>query len=192
MATDTPPPAQRPRTSLLVLLGVAVVALIAYWMWQSASSAAAPSNQQRTQRAQAAQGQGAPPLNVRLDELKGPPPEPSESERNPFRFQPKPPPPPPPPPAMGGRGTGRGEPGSEPGGAPLPPQVPPIPLKFIGTLEGRGPGKVAIFSDNRGLPVYGREGDIILGQYRIVKIGVESVVMEYVDGRGRQTIPLRG
>jgi hypothetical protein len=51
---------------------------------------------------------------------------------------------------------------------------------------------VAIFSDGRGLPLYGKEGESILGQYRIVKIGVESVVMEYLDGRGRQTIPMRG
>ena len=36
------------------------------------------------------------------------------------------------------------------------------------------------------------EGDIIAGQYRLVKIGVESVVMEYVDGRGRTTIRLSG
>ena len=34
----------------------------------------------------------------------------------------------------------------------------------------------------------GREGDIIAGQYRLVQIGNESVVMEYVDGRGRTTI----
>jgi hypothetical protein len=33
---------------------------------------------------------------------------------------------------------------------------------------------------------------VIEGRYRIVKIGVESIVMEYVDGTGRQTIPLRG
>jgi hypothetical protein len=51
---------------------------------------------------------------------------------------------------------------------------------------------VAIYSDGRGLQPRGREGDIILGQYRIVHIGVESVVLEYLDGRGRQTIPLRG
>jgi hypothetical protein len=73
-----------------------------------------------------------------------------------------------------------------------PPPPPPIPLKFIGTVEGKGPGKVAVFSDGQGLPQYGHEGDIVLGQYRVVKIGVESVVMEYADGRGRQTIPLRG
>ena len=44
----------------------------------------------------------------------------------------------------------------------------------------------------QGLPLDGREGETVLGQYRIVKIGVESVTMEYLDGRGRQQIPMRG
>ena len=30
------------------------------------------------------------------------------------------------------------------------------------------------------------------GRIRVVKIGVESVTLEYLDGRGRQTIPMRG
>jgi hypothetical protein len=52
--------------------------------------------------------------------------------------------------------------------APTAPLFPagtprPIPLKFIGTLEGKGSGKVAIFSDGQGLPVYGHEGDIVWG-----------------------------
>jgi hypothetical protein len=51
---------------------------------------------------------------------------------------------------------------------------------------------VALFSDGHGLRPRGHEGDIILGQYRIVHIGVESVVLEYLDGSGRQTIPLTG
>jgi len=68
---------------------------------------------------------------------------------------------------------------------------PPITLKFIGTIEAPGVGKLAALSD--GKFVYrGREGDIIEGRYRIVKIGVESIVMEYLDGRGRQTIRLTG
>src|SRR5215211_626802 len=72
------------------------------------------------------------------------------------------------------------------------PPAPPIPLKFIGTLEKAGMKKQAVFSDGRGMPLHGAEGDLILGQYRVVRIGVESVVMEYSDGRGRQTIPMRG
>jgi hypothetical protein len=32
-----------------------------------------------------------------------------------------------------------------------------------------------------------REGEIIAGQYRLVRIGKESVVLEYADGRGTPT-----
>jgi hypothetical protein len=56
----------------------------------------------------------------------------------------------------------------------------------------QGKTKVAIFSDGRGVPVYAREGELVLGQYRVVRIQIESVVMEYADGKGRQTIPMRG
>jgi hypothetical protein len=35
---------------------------------------------------------------------------------------------------------------------------------------------------------HGREGQIIDGRYRLVSIGVESIVLEYVDGRGRTTV----
>ena len=77
------------------------------------------------------------------------------------------------------------------GGVP-PPSTPPIPFKFIGVLEIPGQSqRVAILSDPRGV-YHGREGDIIEGRYRILKIGVESVEMAEVDGRGRQTIRLSG
>ena len=72
-----------------------------------------------------------------------------------------------------------------------PPPPPKIPLKFIGVLEVTGIGKVAAFSDCR-VTMRGREGEIIAGQYRLVTIGAESVVMEYVDGRGRETIRMSG
>ena len=79
-----------------------------------------------------------------------------------------------------------------PVGPPPPPPVPPIPFKFIGILEVPGQAqRVAILSDARGV-YHGREGDIIEGRYRILKIGAESVEMAEVDGRGRQTIRLSG
>jgi hypothetical protein len=71
-----------------------------------------------------------------------------------------------------------------------PPPPPPIPLKFIGTVE-RGAIKVAALSDCRNT-FQATEGQIVDGRYRLVKIGVESIVMEYVDGRGRTTIRLEG
>ena len=73
-----------------------------------------------------------------------------------------------------------------------PPPPPPIPLRFIGFVEqpDRRP-KLAVLSDGRGV-FYGHEGDIIGGRYRIVRIGLESIEMVYVDGRGQQTIRLTG
>lgn len=190
----------RPRPALLGLLGAALLVAV-YAAWPAASKATPPSNQPREQRrppaaagAKGATGQasGTQPgdLNVRLQALKDPPPEPDDAARNPFRFYVKPPPPPPPPVKVPPPPPPP-KPGDEGYVPPPPPPPPPIPLKFIGTLE-QGGRKVAIFSDGRGLPLYGKEGESILGQYRIVKIGVESVVMEYLDGRGRQTLPMRG
>jgi hypothetical protein len=77
--------------------------------------------------------------------------------------------------------------------APPPPQgPPPIPLRFIGLVDAPGQtARLAVLSDGRNV-FHGREGDIIDGRYRIVRIGVESIEMSYVDGRGRQTIRLSG
>lgn len=65
-------------------------------------------------------------------------------------------------------------------------------LKFIGVVE-RAPSqlKLAVLSDGRNV-YYGREGEVIEGRYRIERIGVESIEMSYVDGRGRQTLRLSG
>jgi hypothetical protein len=65
-------------------------------------------------------------------------------------------------------------------------------LKFIGIIESPQAGRVAALSDGRRV-FQGRVGDIIEGRYRIVRIGVESIVMEYADGSGtQQTIRLSG
>jgi hypothetical protein len=193
MADSSAASTKRPRPAILVGLAVAVAAYIVYAMWPAARQAEPPSNPPREQRRQAAKGApGAPgSLDVQLDALKQPPPVPEEASRNPFRFYVKPPPPPPPPPKA--VVTPPPPPPPAPGEEGYrPPPPPPIPLKFIGTLEVRGK-KVAIFQTERqGIPVHAAEGDLVLGAYRLVKIGVESVTMEYPDGRGRQIIPMRG
>jgi len=74
---------------------------------------------------------------------------------------------------------------------PAPP--PPIPLKFIGIVEAPTQAKrIAAFVDSTGHSLQGREGEVVAGQYRILKIGAESIEMAYLDGRGRQTIRLSG
>jgi hypothetical protein len=111
--------------------------------------------------------------------------------RNPFLLKPKPAPPPPPParPALPGGGAAGGV---DAAGQPLQPPPPPITLKFVGVVNpGGGAAKIAVLSGGTDV-FYGREGDIIDGRYRIVSIGVESIVVAYVDGRGTRRIPLGG
>jgi hypothetical protein len=71
-------------------------------------------------------------------------------------------------------------------------QPPPIPLRFIGIVQKQGDStKIAVLSDSRGV-YHGREGDVIEGRYRIVRVGNESVELVYLDGRGRQVLRLTG
>jgi hypothetical protein len=82
---------------------------------------------------------------------------------------PEPPPPPPPP--------------------PVKPPPPPIPLKFYGNalpLEGRN-RVFCLQSDDVLAPA---EGDLILKRYRIVKINLNSVVVEDTEYKNQQTLPI--
>ena len=76
---------------------------------------------------------------------------------------------------------------AEPAG---PPPPAPIPLRYVGYAETPGTGKVAALSDGR-FTYHGREGDVIEGRWRLVSIGVESLVIERIDGSGRQTLRLQ-
>jgi len=185
----------RGRTVRLIVLAGLLVVLAIVVLVQLRSSPAAPSSagpqtapQSRVGRASpAASGEEVAPL-VRLQALRARRPEPDTSQRNPFRLQPQAPPPAPAPPPGPGAG-GLSVPGDLP---PAPPPPPPILLKFIGVVEGGGrTGRIAVLSDGRDV-FYGRDGDVVDGRYRIIRIGVESIEMSYVDGRGRQTIRLTG
>jgi len=192
---------ERKRQLALGALAV-ILALVLYQMVYRAAPAtssapAASSNGERT-TPRAAQSESAPAApDVHLQALKGDRPKPESSARNLFRFATKAAPPPPPIVPSPSRGT---PPpvvvAPVPPGPPQPPQPappPPITLKFIGIIESTERAqKIAILSDGRNVPFYGREGDIIEGRYRILKIGVESIELAYVDGRGRQTIRLTG
>lgn len=176
--------------ALLAALLVVLAAVVVYRYWTAPSSQAASASKVRTGAAgpAATTGQGsAPTPQVRLDALNAERPEPATGERNLFRFKPRPAPPPPPshPAATGGANAGPPVPVG-------PPPPPPIALKFIGVLESPDRAqKIAVLRDDRGV-YQGREGDIIEGRYKILRIGVESIEMSYVDGRGRQTIRLTG
>lgn len=130
----------------------------------------------------------APVADVRIEMLKIQRPELGRTERNPFRFEARPAAPPRPvviaprppvialPPAPAG-----------------PPPPPAITLRYFGLLDSpRQAVRVATFSDGRGNVFTGKEGDIIEGRYRVIRIGPDSAELAYLDGRGRQTIRLSG
>jgi len=155
----------------------------------SSSATSAASNSSSNGRARTARSAGPPPTapDVRLRELDDERPKPISGDRNLFRFKPKPAPPEPPRPTMPPPPIVRPTP-SVPTG---PPPLPPIPLKFIGILEAPQSRNAALV-DSNGLVYHGKEGEIVAGRYRILKIGVESIELAYLDGRGRQTIRLTG
>jgi hypothetical protein len=165
-----------------------VIGLAIWFLWPSspapsASAAAAPRAQQSRSQPSAAVGE------VKLDALTAERQPPSDTPRNPFRYQPKAAPPPPKPVAPMPSGNGSaGLSGPAPTG---PPPAPPIPLKFIGILTRANGVQWAVLSDGK-VPIHGREGDIVDGRYRIVKIGTESIELTYLDGRGRQVVRLTG
>jgi len=175
---------------LLVLAAVAVVAVGVVVARRPDTPAGTPAARSNPRRANPrAAEQPTTVADVRLELLKTAPSELERSTRNPFQFKPKAPPPAPRPVVTEGRGA-----------PPVviappvpqgPPPPPPITLKYIGVLE-TSQGRVAAFRDSGGDIVYGKEGDIIDGRYRLLKIGVESADLAYVDGRGRQTIRLSG
>ena len=170
---------------------VVVLVLVIVKMWPGPSAAPAPASNRTGAPARRPQAPPEAPARpgVHLDALDTEWPKPESAERNLFRFKPKAPPPPPPAPV---RPVESVQP-VVPAGPPPPPPLAPLALKFIGIVESPSHGgKIAILSDGRNAPFYGKEGAIIEGRYRILKIGVESVELAYADGRGRQTIRLTG
>ena len=84
-------------------------------------------------------------------------------------------PPPPPPPPLPDPGT-------------LPP--PPIPLKYYGFCTERNNGKkTAYFLDNDEI-IQATEGTTLKGRYRVVRIGLNVVVMEDMQSKRQQNLPL--
>jgi hypothetical protein len=75
---------------------------------------------------------------------------------------------------------------------PVEPKAPPIPLKFYGFVNKSKVGdKRAFFLDGEDI-VIAAEGETIKKRYKIVRIGVNSAVVEDTQfkGNNQQTLPL--
>ncbi|HEX7794076.1 MAG TPA: hypothetical protein VF456_06985 [Vicinamibacterales bacterium] len=180
-------PIEKWRPILLAVLAVALAGVI-YVEWPRPADAAKATSTPKAAggRAPSATTTLTAP-DVHLKSLEEEHTKPGDIERDLFRFKTRLAPPPTTRPAVA-----IAPPPVVPSGPPPPPPLPPIALRFIGVLESANTQKIAVLSDGRGAPLYGKEGDTVLGQYKILHIGVESIEMAYLDGRGRQTIRLSG
>jgi hypothetical protein len=177
------------RTRVLVFLGLLVVGGgTAYWYSSSAAPSSVPGSVNSGGRS-ARGGRGTEVPDIRLESLERERAAMRGPERNPFQFERR---------AAAEdapRQTVRRVVPTEviPVAPAPPPPPPPIPLRFIGFLQPKGAaGRVAVLSDGRGNVFNGKEGDIIEGRYRLLRVGNDSAELVYVDGRGRQTIRLSG
>jgi hypothetical protein len=73
---------------------------------------------------------------------------------------------------------------------PAKPIPPPIPLKFYGYANRQsGPARQAFFLDGDDIQIKG-ENDVIRGKYKIIRIGINSAVVEDLANHDQQTLPL--
>lgn len=77
---------------------------------------------------------------------------------------------------------------------PPKPVIPPIPLKFYGYVSDSrnvqpGAAKRAFFLDGEDIVVAG-ENDVIRNRFKVIRIGVNSAVVEDTTNKNQQTLPL--
>lgn len=188
-----PPPGPERRRQLVRLAALLIVLLGVLWYWYVPAVPPTPTSNETSGAPAAVPGQLPVPDPLRLNAL-GASSELAEAGRNPFVF---------------GQGNVASAPGSAflttpqaappPGPAvPPPPPVPqgppPIPLRLTGlTVVQEGGRPLVTLKDPATNTLYQAfEGDIVDGRYRVVRVGVQSVVVSYLDGSGIRTLALGG
>jgi hypothetical protein len=118
----------------------------------------------------------------------------SGGDRSLFDFGQPPPPPAPviqPKPLAAAKPADNGvpKPADTPPPQPVKPAPPPIPLKFYGFVAGSGSQRRAFFIQGEEIYVAG-EGEVVQKRYKIVRIGLNSAVVEDTEHQHQQTLPL--
>lgn len=72
---------------------------------------------------------------------------------------------------------------------PVKPPPPPIPLKFYGFSSPRTGSKRAFFLEGEEIYLAG-EGELIKRRYKVVRIGLNSAIVEDTEHKHQQTLPL--
>lgn len=188
-----PPPGPERRRQLVWLSLLLVLLAGVLWYWAGPTVTPASTSNQAGRAVAAEPGPLPVPDALKLDSLRASS-DLTEVGRNPFVF-------------------GQREVASAPGSAflttpqtgpppgpavPPPPPVPqgppPIPLRLTGlTIVQAGGRTLVTLKDPATNTLYQAfEGDIVDGRYRVVKVGVQSVVVSYLDGSGIRTLALGG
>ena len=183
----------RRETALVALTAVVIVAASFWW-------SRSPAGRLRVRAASAADAPGQPIPRIDLARLDQPRTAAEASRRNLFEFGADPTPPTPPParptppgpPPPGGPGGLPGNEGLGPGLAPGPPPLPPLNVRYIGSVENSDGVRVAVLVTDRQDILTGQQGQVVANRYRIVKIGLESVDLEDVNTGQSRRVALRG
>ncbi len=75
---------------------------------------------------------------------------------------------------------------------PAAPAVPPMNVKYIGSVENKTGLRVAILLTDRQEVLTGQAGEVVANRFRILKIGYESVDIQDVGSDRVRRIPFRG
>ena len=177
------------------LLGALALVAVAVTGWVLLHSDAAPAGLSRPQ------AEHPLPAVPRIDlaRIDAPRTEEAAGRRDLFAFgraaepevAPKPPPvfPTPSPPGAGGAAGLSGNPVAA---LPVTPGLPPLNLKYIGSVENKAGVKVAVLVTDRREVLTGQAGQVVANRYRIARIGLESVDLEDVGSGQSRRIPLKG
>jgi hypothetical protein len=77
-----------------------------------------------------------------------------------------------------------------PPGPPPTPPPPPIPLKFYGYATPAPSGAKRVFLLDGEDIIVAAEGQLVKSRYKLVRVGINSVVLEDVQFKHQQTLPL--
>ena len=177
------------------LLGLAALAAVAVTGWALRHSDNAPAMLGRPR----ATAPLPPVARIDLARIDAPPGEDTAGHRDLFAFgratEPEADPAPPPvvasplgPPSAGGA-AGIGD---SVAAGPVVPSLPPLSLKYIGSVENKAGVKVAVLITDRREVLTGQAGEVVANRYRIARIGLESVDLEDVGTGQSRRIPLKG
>jgi hypothetical protein len=74
----------------------------------------------------------------------------------------------------------------------LTPNLPPLNVKYVGSVENSHGVKVAVLVTDRREVLTGQAGQVVANRYRIARIGLESVDLEDVGSGQSRRVPLKG